>query len=188
MIRTAAFFSPHDPHNFAVAVRRTLSEGRRFQADDLTVSPAYVPDLVAATLDLVLDGETGVRHLANAGAITWADFARSLADALDLDAGLVSEVPHLQLNWAAPRPWNSALASNRGQCLPPLGDAIQRFSAADAGRAAPRLPQTPARPRSVAPVGSPGARRAGRAAAPRPPPANLAILTSTGNPRAADAS
>ncbi|MDB5426054.1 MAG: dTDP-4-dehydrorhamnose reductase, partial [Phenylobacterium sp.] len=94
MVRTAAFFSPYDPYNFAAQVLRTLAAGQAFAAaDDLVVSPTYVPDLVGAVLDLVLDGETGLRHLANDAAVSWADFARQVAGALDLDAGLVQGVP-----------------------------------------------------------------------------------------------
>ncbi len=141
MIRTAAFFSPHDTHNFAVAVSRTLSEGHVFRAaDDLTVSPTYVPDLVAATLDLTIDGETGIRHLANEGAMTWAGFARTLAEALGLDGGLVVGVPHAEFGWAARRPRNVVLATARGQCLPPIQDAIRRFAAYGLPRAETSAP------------------------------------------------
>ena len=141
MVRTAAFFSPNDPHNFAVAVRRALTDGRAFPAaDDLTVSPTYLPDLVAATLDLTIDGATGLRHLANAGATTWADFARDLARALGLDPALVTGRPHAQFSWAARRPRDVSLGTARGQCLPPLADAIRRFADRDQVRADTHLP------------------------------------------------
>ncbi|HEY2752399.1 family 1 glycosylhydrolase, partial [Phenylobacterium sp.] len=62
MVRTAAFFSPYDPHNFASHVVRTVAADQTFHsADDLVVSPTYVPDLVDAVLDLLIDGETGLR-------------------------------------------------------------------------------------------------------------------------------
>jgi dTDP-4-dehydrorhamnose reductase len=60
VVRTAAFFSPHDPHNFAAWVVRELSAGRPVRAaEDAVVSPTYVPDLVRAAFDLLIDGETG---------------------------------------------------------------------------------------------------------------------------------
>jgi dTDP-4-dehydrorhamnose reductase len=72
VVRTSAFFGPWDPHNFVAHVRRELSAGRAFRAaDDLTVSPTYVPDLVHACLDLAIDGEAGLWHLANTGTVTW---------------------------------------------------------------------------------------------------------------------
>ena len=99
MIRTAAFFSAFDPHNFAAHVVRTLSGDQRLSAaEDLIISPTYVPDLVDATLDLLIDGQTGLRHLANTGAVTWAAFARQLATALDLDPGLIDPTPSARLD------------------------------------------------------------------------------------------
>ena len=58
VIRTSAFFGPWDEANFATAVWRTLAAGQPFEpADDAVVSPTYVPDLVNATLDLLIDGK-----------------------------------------------------------------------------------------------------------------------------------
>jgi dTDP-4-dehydrorhamnose reductase len=72
MVRTAAFFSPHDPHNFAAQVERNLANAMEFvAADDVIVSPTYVPDLVEAVLDLAVDGADGLWHLANSASISW---------------------------------------------------------------------------------------------------------------------
>ena len=128
-IRTAAFFSPYDPHNFAQALVRSLAAGEPFEAAaDLVVSPTYTPDLVDATLDLLIDGETGIWHLANPGAVTWAEFAGKLARAVGLDERLVVPVPAARFGWAAPRPASVALASTRGAMMPSLEDAISRFA------------------------------------------------------------
>jgi dTDP-4-dehydrorhamnose reductase len=130
MVRTAAFFSPYDPFNFAAQVVRTLAAGQVFQAaDDLVVSPTYVPDLVGAVLDLLIDGETGLRHLANDAAVSWAEFARQVAEALDLDPGLVRPVSAASFGWPAARPAAAALATERGKIMPPLQDAIGRYAA-----------------------------------------------------------
>jgi dTDP-4-dehydrorhamnose reductase len=130
MVRTAAFFSPYDPHNFAAQVVRTLAGGLEFlAADDLVVSPTYVPDLVEAVLDLFIDGETGLRHLANAGAVSWAEFARRIAHAAELDADLVLAVPAQSFGWRAARPAHVALASERGEVMPALDNAIARYAA-----------------------------------------------------------
>ena len=43
------------------------------------MSPTYVPDLVDRALDLLIDGAAGVWHLANAGAVSWLEFARMAA-------------------------------------------------------------------------------------------------------------
>ncbi|HEU0043085.1 family 1 glycosylhydrolase [Sphingomonas sp.] len=128
VVRTAAFFAPHDVHNFAMAVERTLRDGRRFLASDTVVTPTFVPDLVASCLDLIIDGEGGIWHLANGEPVSWAGFARRIAAALDLDPALVVEAEQGELGWRAARPASAALASERGQLLPTLDDAIRRHA------------------------------------------------------------
>lgn len=131
LIRTAAFFSPNDVHNFAVAAVGALARGERFlAAEDHVVSPTYVPHLVDAALDLLIDGASGVWHLSSGEAVTWAGFARRLAEACRLDPGGVEARPGEAFGWRAPRPAFSALASERGVLMPPLAAAIDRFAAA----------------------------------------------------------
>lgn len=130
VIRTAAFFSPYDRHNFAVHAAGALRERRSFAAaEDSVVSPTYVPDLVDATLDLLIDGETGVWHLANAGAVSWADFGRMVAGATGLDESLIEPVPGAQLGWRAARPRHAALDTARARLMPSLESALERFAA-----------------------------------------------------------
>ena len=132
IVRTAAFFSPFDGHNFAVAVARTLSQGQVFvAADDQIVSPTYVPQLVSRTLDLIIDGVDGIWHLANDEAVSWAEFARLVADACGLDAAKVQAVPSEALNLPAPRPRFAALASQRGPSVGSLQAAIRLFGRFD---------------------------------------------------------
>src|SRR3954471_10498350 len=70
ILRTSAFFGPWDPHNFVYHTLRALAAGDQWQAAaDYTITPTYVPDLVNASLDLLIDGETGIWHLANQGAV-----------------------------------------------------------------------------------------------------------------------
>jgi dTDP-4-dehydrorhamnose reductase len=71
VIRTGAFFGPWDEHNFVTMALSSLRHGTTFvAASDLTVTPTYVPDLVGASLDLLIDRETGLWHLANATPMT----------------------------------------------------------------------------------------------------------------------
>ena len=129
MIRTAAFFSPYDPHNFAAWVTRSLAAGQEVAAaEDLVVSPTYVPDLVDVTLDLLIDGETGLWHLANDGETTWAALAVRLAELLDLDQSLIKPVPWRALGWPAERPAHAPLASERGCLMPSLDYALERYA------------------------------------------------------------
>ncbi|MEJ7601596.1 MAG: SDR family oxidoreductase [Kofleriaceae bacterium] len=131
VIRTSAFFGPWDEHNFVAGCLRDLAAGHEVRAAaDAVVSPTYVPDLVHATLDLAIDGERGLWHLANAGATTWADLARTAASLAGHRIDRVIPVPGSELGWRAPRPRFSVLGSARGALLPPLDDALRRFHAA----------------------------------------------------------
>jgi dTDP-4-dehydrorhamnose reductase len=104
---------------------RALARGRRFAAAaDVAVSPSYLPDLADTALDLLVDGERGVWHLAGAGEATWAELAREAACALRLDPRLVLAVPAAELGWAARRPSQSVLRSGRGRPMPALGAAL----------------------------------------------------------------
>lgn len=128
IVRTAAFFSPFDEHNFAVAVVRSLSEGRRLRAAcDQVVSPTYVPHLVRTTLDLLIDGADGIWHLTNGAAVSWAEFAEAIAAQCGLDERLIDGVPGAEMGWAAPRPAYVPLASIRGTLLPSFDEAVEAF-------------------------------------------------------------
>jgi dTDP-4-dehydrorhamnose reductase len=130
VVRTSAFFSPFDVGNFAHAVASALERGQCFRAAaDLVISPTYMPDLTSVALDLLIDGSTGLWHLTNRSAVSWADFARMLAAALDLPVGLVISVPAHELALVARRPAMSALDSIRGAEMPSLTHAVARFAA-----------------------------------------------------------
>ncbi|HEX2548158.1 MAG TPA: family 1 glycosylhydrolase [Ramlibacter sp.] len=128
VIRTAAFFGPWDQYNFITLALQALARGERWQAaQDQWVSPTYVPDLVNGCLDLLIDGESGVWHLANRGAVSWSELACMAAEAAKLDTGLVQPVPGAALGWVAPRPRYSALGSERGTVMATLEDGLQRY-------------------------------------------------------------
>ncbi len=128
VVRTSAFFGPWDEYNFVTIALRQLAAGHTFvAAEDAVVSPTYIPDLVNASLDLLIDGERGVWHLANPGAIAWADLARMTAKLAGVEAGRVIARPMRDLGFAAPRPSYSVLGSERGVLLPSLDDAIARY-------------------------------------------------------------
>ena len=128
VIRTSAFFGPWDRYNFVTVALRSLYAGERFIAAlDAIVSPTYIPDLVDTALDLLIDGATGIWHLANKGEITWYSLALRAARLAGLDPGLVQGVPSDELNLPAPRPAYSALSSERAWLMPTLDAALERY-------------------------------------------------------------
>jgi dTDP-4-dehydrorhamnose reductase len=91
------------------------------------VSPTYIPDLVTASLDLLIDGAHGLWHLANHGDVSWAELARKVAVALGYGTGMVDECVSATPGQAALRPAYSVLGTERGQRLPVLDDALARY-------------------------------------------------------------
>lgn len=126
IVRTSAFFGPWDSANFVATTLHQLSKGRSLHVSAGIVSPTYVPDLVHACLDLLIDGESGVWHLANQGHVTWGEFARHTAALANLDPHLVEEHAPIALGLAAARPLYSALGSERGALLPAWEDSLAR--------------------------------------------------------------
>ena len=128
VIRTAAFFGPWDRYNFVTQALEALRRGERWQApDDQWVSPTYVPDLVNASLDLLIDGESGLWHLANRGAVSWAGLAQMAANVAGLDPAGVHGMPTAALGQLALRPRYAALGSERGVLMPLLEDGLTRY-------------------------------------------------------------
>lgn len=128
VVRAAAFFGPWDRHNFVTCALRALGRGERWPAAcDQWVSPTYVPDLVHGALDLLVDGESGIWHLANRGTVSWSELACMAAEAARLDTALVQHLPGASMGQQARRPRYSALGSERGLLLPRLEDGMQRY-------------------------------------------------------------
>jgi dTDP-4-dehydrorhamnose reductase len=135
VVRTSAFFGPWDVHNFVYLALRSLAAGEEVvAADDALVSPTYVPDLAHATLDLLIDHEAGVWHLANVGCLSWVDLAAMAARRAGLPTRRLVPRRTAALHLAARRPAMSVLGSERGRLMPDLEDALERFFI-DSGRA-----------------------------------------------------
>jgi dTDP-4-dehydrorhamnose reductase len=128
VVRTSAFFGPWDSHNFVTQALQALAQGSPFDAaSDMTVSPTYVPDLVHACLDLLIDRESGIWHLSNGEALSWAALAERAATMAGIDAGTLCARPSAALGLTARRPRTSALHSERGVLLPSLDNALARY-------------------------------------------------------------
>ena len=128
IIRTSAFFGPWDEYNFVHYVRKSLSGYEPVTvAKDIFISPTYVPHLVNTCLDILIDKETGIWHLANRGCLSWADFAFLIADKFDLDKSLINAVNANEINYLARRPFNSVLASERAHLLPSFEQAMNEY-------------------------------------------------------------
>ena len=130
VVRTAAFFGPHDRGNFVTCAIVALAAGEPIVFSDSTiVSPTYVPDLATASVDLLIDGASGLWHLTNEGQVSFAECARRAARLLGLNPEMIRTVPDAMAQ-GAPRPRYSALATERGAMLRPLDEALELYASA----------------------------------------------------------
>ncbi len=128
VVRTSAFFGPWDSHNFVTIALQALAAGKRFAAaDDLIVSPTYVPDLVQTCLDLLIDHERGIWHLSNGEALSWYELAQRACRLAGMDAEGLDACSSTAFDGQAAQPRFSALGSERGALLPTLDDALARY-------------------------------------------------------------
>ncbi|MGZ3795254.1 MAG: SDR family oxidoreductase [Pseudobdellovibrionaceae bacterium] len=133
VVRTSSFFGPWDHANFATNLLKTLSLNKNFcVCHDIRISPTYIPDLVHTCLELLIDGEHGLLHLTNEGSVSWAEFARTVAQAaaerkISLDPELIVEKSLAELALRAQRPRNSVLKSEKLKIMPTFDDAINRY-------------------------------------------------------------
>ncbi len=131
--RTGPLFGPWDgPDDLARALGARDTVRPVHAADNVMCSPTFVPDLVDACLDLLIDGERGLWHLATAGATTWAGLVRrtspSQAQAtIDVQAAEQRPVDTPTPTMGEPTCVYRTLGSARGTLLPPLDDALARY-------------------------------------------------------------
>ncbi|HYI33483.1 MAG TPA: sugar nucleotide-binding protein [Glaciibacter sp.] len=131
VIRPGTLFSPDGSNGLMGLTVRALRSGQTVRAThNVTVSPTYVPDLVGACLDLIADRVAGLLHVANKGAVTWADWARSAARLVGADSTQVVICPATASVSGSPvsRPRYRVLESERVDLLAPFEDAFERFS------------------------------------------------------------
>jgi dTDP-4-dehydrorhamnose reductase len=135
LVRTGALFGPWNEGDTLTRALAALARGETVAAaDDALLSPTYVPDLVHACLDLMIDGEAGIWHLANdleaKAAPNWAGLVRRACAAAGIAAQNLRAVPGTALGRLAPRPRFGVLRSERAMLLPALDDALRRYARA----------------------------------------------------------
>ncbi|SFQ66189.1 dTDP-4-dehydrorhamnose reductase [Hymenobacter arizonensis] len=127
VVRTSAFFSSWDEYNFVHFAVQAARRGEQFEAaDDVRISPTFVPDLVNTSLDLLLDDAAGIWHVTNHGSCTWAELARMAIERAGLSPDLVVPRPMAHFDLPAARPRQSVLVSEKGIVLHTLEHALDR--------------------------------------------------------------
>ena len=130
IVRTGLLFGPWDTHNFVLLVLNSLSANERFPAaNDVIISPTYIPHVVSASIELLIDKECGVWHLTNDGALSWKQFAIKIANKAGYDSELVGDMKAAfqKMNISARSESDFILSSQKCNLLPSLDFAINCF-------------------------------------------------------------
>ncbi len=128
VVRAGAFFGSWDAVNPLTRSLAQLQTGEPvLVSDDHVHSPTYLPDLVHTCLDLLVDGEKGIWHLASPGEITWAGLLKGAAELLGLETALIRKAKTGRSTGYSQYKMNTVLDSERGRLLPTLEDALARY-------------------------------------------------------------
>jgi len=119
-IRSGCIMAAGEALSLPAALHASLAKGALLPTlPPGTTSLSYMPDLIHAALDLLIDAESGIWHLTNQGETTWTDFANRMA------ASMSVACPPLVRQGEDTT--NTALTSIRGLIMPSLQSAIERF-------------------------------------------------------------
>lgn len=129
IIRSSYFFNPwHRRDALAEILQAIAASGLpHYLSSDIIISPAYIPDLINTTLDLLIDGESGIWHLSSQEETTPFEFTKHALHMAGLDDKSVISVPSANLQYTAERPRYSVLKSTQGISLPSLQSALHCY-------------------------------------------------------------
>ena len=125
MIRTSSFFGPWDKYNWIIMALEKVSSGATVvMSNDQIFTATYVPDLVHATLDLLIDKESGIWHITNPGEVTWVSIAKQAAEYVGLESEMIIGRKGVS---KIKKPSYSVLGTEKGIVLPKLESALKHF-------------------------------------------------------------
>lgn len=129
IIRSSFFFNPwNTADNLGSIIKSGLLSDRHFYLPaDIVLSPAYIPDIVNTVLDLLIDGESGIRHLSSQEEISWFDFVHRALQIAGINGKIISPVPSSSMKFNAMRPDYSVLRSSCGITLPASDSALNSY-------------------------------------------------------------
>ncbi|MDR1992409.1 MAG: dTDP-4-dehydrorhamnose reductase [Nitrososphaerota archaeon] len=102
--------------NFALWLIETLRRGERVKiVKDQWNTPTLNTNLAEMILEVAERRLTGLYHLCGATRISRLEFAKAIADAFNLDKGLIDKVSSSHFSWPAKRPVDSSLDTSLTQ-------------------------------------------------------------------------
>jgi dTDP-4-dehydrorhamnose reductase len=128
IIRSSAFYNPWIANDPLVRLLNETRSGEvHYFPNDIIISPTYIVDLVNTTLDIMIDGESGIWHLSNQEEISQFQFVRMALEMAGRDDRNIGGIQSWRLKYAAERPHYSVLSNLKGISLPPLSVALEKY-------------------------------------------------------------
>ncbi len=130
IIRSGFCFSPWESLDLGEGSSSYLENHYSFFDSERTIiSPTYTPDLVNMALDLLIDNESGIWHLSNRGEMKCSDFVREINRRKGTVIQQKTLLPPKGVTPLPYRPLYYALGSEKGNFLPVIDDALDRYFA-----------------------------------------------------------
>lgn len=133
IIRTAGLYGPKGKHFPGAIARRILKDQTLRVVDDQFVSPSYVRDVAGAVVRILnMPHIHGLYHVANAGVVSWYQFATQIATLMGKPDYPIEPISTNLLDRPASRPAYSALDSTKlslevGVLMRSVDEAIRAF-------------------------------------------------------------
>jgi dTDP-4-dehydrorhamnose reductase len=128
IIRNGLLINPFSSDDFLFeVVFDKQKKMHKYAISDIIVSPAYLPDLINTSLDLLIDNEKGIWHISGPQAISYYDFAKLAAGIAGITDNHIKSIPAIKLASKALRPSYSVLKSVSGIVLPRLDVSISNY-------------------------------------------------------------
>jgi dTDP-4-dehydrorhamnose reductase len=132
VLRVESLFGGAAAKSSVDRIVQAIAEGREAKVFvDRTVSPSYVVDVAAATMDVVERGEPGLYHCVGTGFSTWHELAQEIARIMrkEREARIVP-ISVADVSLRAPRPQFAALTNHKLTkitAMPTWQDALRRY-------------------------------------------------------------
>ena len=119
IVRTSTPFGIHPKKkSFPLWVKENLDLKKEIPVliDQIT-SPTYIPNLSEMIIEITIKKNPGIIHLAGPSPISRFEFAKMFAEKLDLDKSLLKPSKIDEMNWVAPRPYDSSLDVSKANTI-----------------------------------------------------------------------
>jgi dTDP-4-dehydrorhamnose reductase len=119
--------------NFPLLMLYLYEQGESIKVvNDQIGTPSYLPDVAGAIWDLLLTNATGLFHIANAGEVSYSDYAKTIFDLCALENKIIDAMPTSTFGAPAKRPLYSTLSCKHAieygvTPLRPWRDALAEF-------------------------------------------------------------